>query len=77
MLRSNSKILANPCSQSRRRPDKCVLRRSASGGRTAPPDTLRRRPDTERFRLAVEPTQFTPVTVILAANPNSKLKPQL
>jgi len=29
-------------------PDKRVLRRSASGGRTAPPDTLRRRPDTER-----------------------------
>jgi len=37
------------------RPDKCVLRRSASGGRTAPPDT-----DTERTCLAVGPTQFTP-----------------
>jgi len=42
------------------RPDKCVLRPSASGGRTAPPDTLRHRPDTERTCLAVEPTQFTP-----------------
>ena len=42
------------------RPDKCVLRRSASGGRTAPPDTPRHRPDTERTCLAVEPTQFTP-----------------
>jgi len=40
-------------------PDKCVLRRSASGGLTAPPDTLRHRPDTERTCLAVEPTQFT------------------
>ena len=27
------------------RPDKCVLRRSASGGRTAPPQTLGRRPE--------------------------------
>ena len=42
------------------RPDKCVLRRSASGGRTAPPDALRHRPDTERTCLAVGPTQFTP-----------------
>ena len=42
------------------RPDKCVLRRSASSGRTAPPDTLRHRPDTERTCLAVGPTQFTP-----------------
>ena len=30
------------------RPDKYVLRRTVSGGRTAPPDTLRHRPDTER-----------------------------
>ena len=42
------------------RPDNCVLRRSASSGRTAPPDTLRHRPDTERTCLAVGPTQFTP-----------------
>jgi len=42
------------------RPDKCVLRRSASSGRTAPPDTLRHRPGTERTCLAVGPTQFTP-----------------
>ena len=43
-------------------PDKCVLRLtlSVTGGRTAPPDTLRRRPDTERTCLAVGPTQFTP-----------------
>jgi len=41
-------------------PDKCVLRRSASGGRTAPPDALRHKPDTERTCLAVGPTQFTP-----------------
>ena len=34
-------------------PDKCVLRRSASGGRTAPPDTLRYRPDSERTCLHV------------------------
>ena len=34
-------------------PDKCVLRRSASGGRTAPPDTLRHRPDTERTCVTV------------------------
>jgi len=46
-------------SVSARPPDKCVLRRSASGGRTAPPDTLRHRPDTERTCLAVLPTQFT------------------
>jgi len=44
------------------RPDKCVLRRSASGGRTAPPDILRPRPDTERTCLVVQPTQFTPDT---------------
>jgi len=42
------------------RPDKCVRRRSASSGRTAPPDTLRHRSDTERTCLAVGPTQFTP-----------------
>jgi len=45
------------------RPDKCVLRRSASSGRTAPPDALRHRPDTERTCLTVDgssrPTQFT------------------
>jgi len=41
-------------------PDKCVLRPSASGGRTAPLDTLRHRPHTERSCLAVRPTQFTP-----------------
>ena len=41
-------------------PDKCILRRSASGGRTALPDTVRHRPDTERTCLAVVPTQFTP-----------------
>ena len=41
-------------------PDKYVLRRSASSGRTALPDTLRHRPDTERTCLAVGPTQFTP-----------------
>jgi len=34
--------------------------RSASSGRTAPPDTHRHRPDTERTRLAIGPTQFTP-----------------
>jgi len=45
------------------RPDKCVLRRSASGGRITPPDTLRHRPlrpDTERTCLAVDPTELTP-----------------
>jgi len=42
------------------RPDKYVLRRSASSGRTAPADTLRHRPDTERTCLTVGPTQFTP-----------------
>ena len=41
------------------RPDKCVLRRSASGGRTAPPDTLRHRPDTERTCLAVNSHRHT------------------
>jgi len=40
-------------------PDKCVLRRSASGGRNSAPDTLRHTPDTEHPCLAVEPTQFT------------------
>jgi len=37
-----------------------IDRRSALGGRTAPPDTHRHRPDTERTCLAVEPTKFTP-----------------
>jgi len=41
-------------------PDKCVLHRNASGGCTAPPDSLWHGPDTERTCLAVEPTQFTP-----------------
>jgi len=36
-----------------------LLCRSASGGRTAPPDALRHRPDTKRTCLAIEPTQFT------------------
>ena len=34
-------------------PARCVLRRSESGGRTAQPDTLRHRPDTERTCMAV------------------------
>jgi len=42
------------------RPDKCVLRPSAFGGRIAPPDTLQHRPDTERTCQAVGPTQYTP-----------------